>query len=106
MKTGEVVNNVPQLFYNQPNNALMQEVTGSNVSWTITGASRIAFYAPIPPKQMLPRDPTWIDSIMDGVKTVAPWAAVGYLATHGSYTPSTTVKGATTVTLPSATPAP
>ena len=109
IKTGDITNNIPQMFYGQPNTANILSVKGATngpgvcMTLTISNASEICLSTPIPAKQMLPRDPNWIESMGDVVKTVAPWVAVGYLGTHGSYTPSTTVKGATTVTLPAAT---
>ena len=90
-------------YYKQANTAEILHVEGTNISFTMSGATKLVLSTPTLPKQMMPRDVTWMDSLMDGVKTIAPWVAVGYLGTHGSYTPSTTVKGATTVTLPAAT---
>jgi hypothetical protein len=112
-KTGEFSNNIPQMFYGQPNTASILSVEGATngpgvcMTLSISNATKICLSTPIPAKQMLPRDPNWIESMGDVVKTVAPWVAVGYLGSHVSSTPATTVKGATTVTVPavSTTPA-
>lgn len=93
-------------YVNQPNNTLVQEVTGTNVSWTITGATRIAFYAPIPAKNMIPRDTSWMDSLGAIIGDVAPWIAMGYMSGNLQGTAGgTTLRGATTISAPAATPA-
>jgi len=112
VKTGEVSNNIPEMYYNQPSTASILSVEGPtngpgvSMTLTISNATKICLSTPIPPKQMLPRDPNWIESLGDVVKTVAPWVAVGYLGSHVTSTPATQVKGATSVTLPAATPTP
>jgi len=90
-------------FYGQPNNTLVQQISGPNVTWTITGATNIAFYAPIPTKNMIPRDTSWMDSIGNIIGDVAPWVAVGYMSGAGAAAPAT-IRGATTITAPAAAP--
>lgn len=92
-------------YYNQANTAEILHVEGTNVSITLSGATKLVLSTPVLPKQMMPRDTTWLDSLMDGVKTVAPWVAVGYLGTHGSYTPTPSYRGPVTIN-PTPTPTP
>jgi hypothetical protein len=86
-------------FYGQPNTAQILHVEGTNICFTLSGASVVTLSTPIPCKQMIPRDVSWMDSLMDGVKTVAPWVAMGYLGSHmDAAAGATTVRGATTIT--------
>lgn len=58
------VTHVPYWFYNQPNNTQVLKVTGTNI--TISGVSSFEVWMPVPPKSMIPRDPTIVEKIVDG----------------------------------------
>ena len=89
-------------YYSQASTAEILRIQGTNISITVTGATSIALSTPIQPKQMMPRDPSTWEQVGDVLKTVAPWAVVGYLGAHGSYQPTPSIRGATTITLPAA----
>lgn len=94
-------------YYDQDNSAEILHVEGTNVCISLTGATKLVLSTPVPPKNMMPRDPSWLDSLMDGAKSIAPWAVVGYLGAHGSYTPTPSIRGSTTInTAPAATTTP
>lgn len=72
-------------FYNQPNNTEIFHVEGTNVVWNISGATKIVVSTPVPMKSVIPRDPTWTESMFDAIKTVAPYAFLGWAVHEGAF---------------------
>lgn len=66
-------------YYSQTNHAPILEVEGTNLLFSVSGATRLALYTPVPPKQIMPREATWYDSTADVLKTIAPWVFMGYM---------------------------
>lgn len=94
-------------YVNQPNTAEILHMSGPNVCLTITGATNLVLSTPIPVKQIMPRDTTWTEGLFDFLKTATPWLAVwGMSGALGNGAADTTVRGATTVTVPAASTTP
>lgn len=55
------------------------EATGSNMTFTINGANKISMSAPLNPLTTIPAYPEFTRDVVDGVKTVAGYAAMGYI---------------------------
>ncbi len=66
------------------------EVTGDNVAWSITGATRIAISQPVDPLSQMDREPTGGEvavDIIEAIAPIAPYAAmVGIAANTKSQT--------------------
>ena len=61
-----------EAYYKQPNVAEFLRIGGTNLSFTVSGASLVSLGAPVPPKQIIPREESWVHSTADVLKTVAP----------------------------------
>lgn len=88
-----------EAYYKQPNVAEFLRIEGTNLSFTVSGASLVSLGAPVPPKQIIPREESWVHSTADVLKTVAPWIFMGYLfhsTDLGSGSTSSTVTNNTT----------
>lgn len=90
--TGNVVTTVAdsaaelgKAYYNQPNMAKVIEIEGTNLTFTVEGATRFCLSAPVPPKQIMPRESAWYDGLSDSIKTVAPWIFMGYWISEGGF---------------------
>lgn len=68
-----------QNYYQQDNTAPIIHAVGTNVSLTISGATELTLSTPTIPKSIYPRDAGTIESIINGVKDVVPWAVAGYV---------------------------
>lgn len=68
-----------QSYYEQPNNATYMEFEGSNVSFSITGASRLVFSGPIPTKSIYPREEGALSKTISGVTDIAKVAGLTYV---------------------------
>jgi hypothetical protein len=66
-------------YYNQPNVAPILHAVGSNVCFTISGATELTLSTPVPPKSIIPRDPGVLDSIGGVIGNVMPMAGAMYL---------------------------
>ena len=55
------------------------EAVGSNMTFSVTGANRISMSAPLNPLTTIPAYPEFTRDVVDGVKTVAGYAAMGYI---------------------------
>jgi hypothetical protein len=55
------------------------EAVGSNMTFTVTGADRIAMSAPLNPLTTIPQYPEFAREVADAVKTVAGYGVAGYL---------------------------
>jgi hypothetical protein len=64
-------------YYAQPNNATYMEFEGSNVTFSITGASKLTFSGPIPTKSIYPREEGTLKTVVDGVTDITKTAALG-----------------------------
>ncbi len=87
-------------YYQQPNTAEIINAEGTNITWTISGCTKLVFSTPIPTKSVIPREQTFTDGLFDTFKTIAPWVFMGW-AVHdgafsgGSHTTTTTTAAAT-----------
>ncbi len=74
-------------YYNQPTVAKIMEMTSTNGTGevTIKNISTLALYTPVPPKSIIPRDPTWTEGFFDTLKTVAPWVFMGWAVSGGAF---------------------
>ncbi len=81
-------------YYTQPNMAEVLQVRGSNVTWTVSGASEIVLSTPVPTKSVLPQNPQWYDGLYDTLRTVAPYAFMGWMFRDGVGSSRTTVNNA------------
>ena len=81
-------------YYNSANVAELWTVTSSNGNGKVTfeNFSTFTMNTPVPPKNIIPREPTFWEGAWDTVKTLGPWAFFGYalggggLANHTSTT--------------------
>jgi hypothetical protein len=64
-------------YYSQPNSATYMEFEGSNVTFSVTGASKLVFSGPIPTKSIYPREEGALKTVIEGVTDVAKTAAMG-----------------------------
>ena len=88
-----------QAYQNAPNTAdilVVEAPTNTTAELTLKGFSRVCLSTPVPPKTVLPRDPTVWESLFDTVKTVAPWAAMGWIINSGGISSSTSSTSTTT----------
>lgn len=72
-------------YYSQPNTAEIINAEGTNITWTITGCNKLVFSAPVPPKSIIPRDPTWTESFFDFAKTAMPYLFMGWAVHDGAF---------------------
>ena len=70
-------------YYSQPKNATYMEFEGSNVTFAISGASRLVFSGPIPPKSIYPREEGTLKQVMDGAGNLAKTVALGAVGIQG-----------------------
>ena len=81
-------------YYNSANVAELWTVTSSNGNGKVTfeNFSTFTMNTPVPPKNIIPREPSFWEGAWDTVKTLGPWAFFGYalggggLANHTSTT--------------------
>ncbi|HPS07327.1 MAG TPA: hypothetical protein PLG22_07330 [Kiritimatiellia bacterium] len=81
-------------YYSQTNCSEILRVEGTNLTFTVTGATLLSLATPVPPKQIMPRETSWYDATADILKTIAPWVFMGYMfheADIGSGTKTSTV---------------
>ena len=76
-------------YYNQPNVAPILHAVGSNVWFTISGATELTLSTPVPPKSIIPRDPGVLDSIGGVIGNVMPMAGAMYLGGKLAARPAT-----------------
>ena len=79
----QVAANQATAYYNQPNNTETMILEGSNVTWTITGASRIVMSTPVPSKSVYPRDASTLSVLLEGATDIAKTATYGILGYQG-----------------------
>ena len=85
-------------YYNSANVAELWTVTSSNGNGKVTfeNFSTFTMNTPVPPKNIIPREPTFWEGAWDTVKTLGPWAFFGYALGNGGLAnhTSTTVNNA------------
>ena len=85
-------------YYNSANVAELWTVTSSNGNGKVTFENFNAFTmnTPVPPKNIIPREPSFWEGAWDTVKTLGPWAFFGYALGNGGLAnhTSTTVNNA------------
>ncbi len=64
----------------QPRSIDTITMRGTNLTWTIRGATEVTFAQAVPPMPGLERDPTLAETITGVLGTIAPWAALGYIS--------------------------
>lgn len=84
-------------YYNQPTVAEILHVEGTNLTLTVSGATKFVLSTPVPPKSIIPRDPTWYEGMFDTVRTIAPWIFMGWAIHDGAFGGATTTTSASTV---------
>ena len=87
---------IAENYYNAPNVAELWVIENTNAnqvcSFEVKNFTRFAMNTPVPPKNIIPREPTFWEGAWDTVKTLGPWAFFGYalggggLANHSSTT--------------------
>lgn len=90
----EAAGNWAEKYYTQPNMAEVLQVRGSNVTWTVTGATEIVLSTPVPTKSVIPQSPQWYDGLYDTIRTVAPYAFMGWMFRDGVGNSKTTINNA------------
>jgi hypothetical protein len=78
-----------QNYYQQPNNATYMEFEGSNVTFSITGASKLVFSGPIPTKSVYPREEGALQKVVAGVTDLAKVAGLTYVGGKLATSPRT-----------------
>lgn len=73
----KIASDTAQNYYQQPNSATYMEFEGSNVTFSITGASKLLFSGPIPTKSIYPREEGSLKTVVEGVTDIAKTAAMG-----------------------------
>ena len=81
-------------YYNQPNMAEVLQIRGTNVTWTVSGASEIVLSTPVPTKSVIPQSAQWYDGLYDTLRTVAPYAFMGWMFRDGAGSSRTTINNA------------
>ena len=79
-------------YYLAPNVAELWSVTSSNGTGRVIFENFNAFTmnTPVPPKNIVPREPTFWEGAWDTVKTLGPWAFFGYALGGGGLANHTT----------------
>jgi hypothetical protein len=81
-------------FYDQPNTASVLVIENTNTNqvaeFTAKNFTRFELSTPVPVKSVIPRDPEWYDGLYDTLKTVAPYAFMGWIFTDGGFGSRTT----------------
>jgi hypothetical protein len=78
-----IASDTAQNYYQQPNKADYMVMEGTNLEWTIKGATRLVFSGPIPAKSIYPREEGSLKQIMDGAGEIAKTAALGIVGYQG-----------------------
>ena len=86
-------------YYNSANVAELWSMTSSNGTGKVTfeNFNTFTMNTPVPPKTIIPREPTFWEGAWDTVKTLGPWAFFGYALGSGgraNHSSSTTVNNA------------
>lgn len=76
-------------YYAQPRTAPIVHAVGSNLTFTITGASELTLSTPTPPNSIYPRDQGTLSAIVEGVKDIVPWGVAGYVGGKLASRPTT-----------------
>ena len=95
----EVVSEACELgkaYYNQPNTAQLFHAEGTNVSFSITGATSITMNTAVPPKQIIPREQAWYSGVTDTLKSIAPWVFMGWAVHENAFGSSSKTTTTTT----------
>ena len=66
-------------YMNQQRSFRSVEIIGNNMSITLTGVTSIKTEAPLNPLTTIPQYPEFAKDVLDGAKTVAGYAALGYI---------------------------
>ena len=64
-------------YYAQPNSATYMEFEGSNVTFSISGASKLVFSGPIPAKSIYPREEGALKTVVEGAQDIVKTATLG-----------------------------
>lgn len=70
-------------YYQQPNSADYMVMEGTNLEWTIKGATRLVFSGPIPAKSIYPREEGTLKQVLDGAGDIAKTVTLGAVGMQG-----------------------
>jgi len=73
------VNTWMEDYYGQKRNTETMIIEGTNVEFSIKGATKIVMAAPVQPISIIPREPGVLDSIGNLFGQVVPWVAGAYI---------------------------
>lgn len=76
---------IPLAYYGQTNVAEILHIEGTNLTFTVSGATKFVLSTPVPPKSIIPRDVRWYDGLFDSIKSVAPWITMAFMLDHGGF---------------------
>ena len=67
-------------YYSAPNTAelIVVESTNANGRIVIENFNRVVLNTPVPPKNLIPQEPSFFNSLFDFGKTAVPWMFMGY----------------------------
>jgi hypothetical protein len=86
-------------YYNSANVAEIWTIENTNTNqvceFTVKNFTRFTMNTPVPPKSVIPRDPTWGEGLFDMIKTVAPYAFMGYIFSGANLGGGTTASSTT-----------
>ena len=89
VEMAKVTSQIPLAYYAQPRTAEIVHAVGSNVTFTISGASELTLSTPVPPASIYPRDQGTIEAIVNGLKDIVPWGVAGYVGGKLAARPTT-----------------
>ena len=92
------VTELGKAYYAQPNVAELFYAEGSNLTFSVTGATRLCLRTPVPAKQIMPREQSWFSATSDVLKTIAPWIFMGYMFHEADFGDSSYSSSSSTVT--------
>lgn len=84
-KAAQAAAQIPLAYYAQTNVAEILHIEGTNLTFTVSGATKFVLSTPVPPKSIIPRDVSWYDGAFDMLKSVAPWLVFGFMLDNGGF---------------------
>ena len=89
-----------EAFLKQPRDFQPLAIQGSNMTFTVNGASSIVMSAPLNPLEVMPRDPDAVGRIADAAKNTVLGAAGIYTLGKVATTPTVVTQPAPTIVRP------
>jgi hypothetical protein len=95
-------------YYNSANVAELWRIENTNAGqvceFTVKNFTSFSMSTPVPPKNILPREPSFSSGFFDALKTVAPYAFMYGIFTDGGFGSRTTTSSSTVNNAAAATP--